>query len=147
MIIFAYTEIDLKKKLSLLEIIVYYINKLKVNTSKSRVLVFQFFGKSKSVNLKCILFGQDHVERVNSYVYLGVSISSLALSLCAARNTIYKSNIASGNGFFKSDLSLIRGIVRLVCLIVCFGIDSFIWSTGMGSKILKYDWNCIDFLL
>ena len=71
------------------------LNQLEVNTSKTKVMVFRRGGKLKS-NLKFTL-GEEVLEIVNHYCYLGVMFSSSGKFAKAADNAIKKANAAIGN--------------------------------------------------
>lgn len=68
-------------------------NCLKLNTNKTKVVHFRKAGRPR---LRTFVYNNVELEIVNSYVYLGVVISSSTLGLRAATSAISKTKVALG---------------------------------------------------
>lgn len=93
LIILAYSSIDLKRKLSILE---EYgnVNGLTVNTQKTQVMVFRTAGKLGKYSENFTYNGQP-VKVENKYPYLGITLSTFSLGLLPAITAANKTRVAS----------------------------------------------------
>lgn len=66
-------------------------NSLEVNAGKSKIMVFQRSGRQKSYKFNC---GNDPVEMVGSYSYLGVTFSRSGLFVQHAKTAVQKGTTA-----------------------------------------------------
>lgn len=94
-VILARHQVDLHYKLKALR--KYCDSKgLKVNITKTKILIFQRAGKTKAIKDHFMKYNGSNLEIVRSYVYLGVNMSRSALGLQATISSIGKARAASG---------------------------------------------------
>lgn len=96
-VIFAYSHIDLKRKLKTLE--EYYTNKLSVNATKTKIMIFKSADRFKTCGPEFRTYKQDCLQLVNNYVYLGVTLSPSSLGRVASQAAFKKTKCASGATF------------------------------------------------
>lgn len=91
--IFAASPADMKRKLKVLESYC-DLNKLTVNTAKTKILVCRKAGSiSRGLNFK---YKKETIEIVPHYEYLGITIASSSSGRKAARAALGKAKMASG---------------------------------------------------
>lgn len=94
-VVLAHSHVDLQRKLAALRD---YCdeNGLTVNTAKTKIMVCKAGGRPRAMDRRFTRFGQDSLEVVNSYDYLGVPITSSSLGLAAAETALRKAKVAAG---------------------------------------------------
>lgn len=96
LVILAYSPVDLKRKLRILE---QYCDKngLSVNTRKTQIMVFRAGGK-RGKDSQHLFYKGERVEIVNRYTYLGVRLSTSSLGVIPANSAVRKAKIAMTKG-------------------------------------------------
>lgn len=93
MVILAHSEIDVLKKLKILEKYI-LLNNLTVNTKKTKIMSFSRGGFQK--NNFPFIFNSELIEVANKYVYLGVTFSSSGLFHDMALSSVDKAKQGIG---------------------------------------------------
>lgn len=94
LIIFAHSPLDLKRKLATLE--EYCLVKgLCVNESKTKVMIFKKGGRLRASE-KNFMYKNNSLEIVNTFDYLGTTLSSSTLGLTSTNSAICKAKKALG---------------------------------------------------
>ena len=113
----ADTPADLKRKSEALENSC-SIRDFEINVRKTKIVTFRSGGRQRNVNF---LYRGSPIEKVQSYMYLGVPLSSSSLGLNAAKAAISRASMATGT-------------VLLILIISRATSDNWdVWLPGMGN--------------
>lgn len=95
LVLFAYSLSDLRRKLKVLD---EYCseNGLNINVNKTKIVEFKRGGNMQKIKKEKFLCHGVQLEIVESYVHLGVPITSSGLGWQATKEAIRKANLASG---------------------------------------------------
>ncbi|BES98052.1 Reverse transcriptase (RNA-dependent DNA polymerase) [Nesidiocoris tenuis] len=124
MVILGDSIVDINRKLGVLQSYC-SLNKLVVNTAKTKLVCFRRAGSLKKLALKAFYEGRE-IEQVKSYSYLGIPFSSSAVFANAKDNFLSRANAASAATTsilvrahiesWSARKLLFHSVVRSVCL-------------------------------
>ena len=127
MVLLGHTAFQLHQKINIVAKFLLQ-NGLKVNTSKTKVLVF---GKKQPKNLPILHWGNEKLEIVTQYTYLGVPVNSTLSSKFTPTHFQTQTKIALSNLFslfykakidkFETQQKLFHSLVRSVLLYCALG--------------------------
>lgn len=136
LVILCDSQVDVQRKLNALE---RYCNKnfLQVNVEKTKVMVFH---KGRKGTIRLFKYGNQHIETVNKFCYLGVIFTSSGKFVEAANASVKKSLIATHNvksilrkGRSNSWLEKVKLLDTVVNATVLYGTE--IWGLRYANTI------------